>query len=124
MPASVDEAVALLAEFGPQDGRILAGGQSSLPTMAFAWRRRAHLIDINRIAELAELTATDKVITIGACVRHAAFEADTLPGATGALLRKVCRQHRPCPDSDARHLLRQRRQCRSCIGMVLRHGGA
>ena len=34
-PTSVDEAVALLAEWGPQDGRILAGGQSLVPTMAF-----------------------------------------------------------------------------------------
>jgi carbon-monoxide dehydrogenase medium subunit len=89
MPASVDEAVALLAEFGAQDGRILAGGQSLVPTMAFRMATPAHLIDINRIAELAELAVTDKVVTIGACVRHAAFETHTLPGATGALLRKV-----------------------------------
>lgn len=89
MPASVDEAVALLAEFGPQDGRILAGGQSLVPTMAFRMATPAHLIDINRIAELAELAVTDGVVTIGACVRHAAFETHTLPGATGALLRKV-----------------------------------
>jgi carbon-monoxide dehydrogenase medium subunit len=89
MPATVDEAVALLAEFGPQDGRILAGGQSLVPTMAFRMATPAHLIDINRIAGLAELTATAKVVTIGACVRHAAFEANALPGATGALLRKV-----------------------------------
>lgn len=89
MPASVDEAVALLAEFGPQDGRILAGGQSLVPTMAFRMATPAHLIDINRIAELAELAISEKVVTIGACVRHAAFEGNILPGATGALLRKV-----------------------------------
>lgn len=89
MPASVDEALALLSTFGAQDGRILAGGQSLVPTMAFRMATPAHLIDINRIAELAELTTTEKVVTIGACVRHAAFEANTLPGATGALLRKV-----------------------------------
>ena len=88
-PASVDEAVALLAEFGSQDGRILAGGQSLVPTMAFRMATPAHLIDINRIAGLAELAVSDNVVTIGACVRHSAFEADTLTGATGALLRKV-----------------------------------
>jgi carbon-monoxide dehydrogenase medium subunit len=90
-PTSLDEAVALLAELGPQDGRILAGGQSLVPTMAFRMARPAHLIDINGIAELATVTAKDDVLGIGACVRHAAFEADTVPGVTGALLRKVVR---------------------------------
>jgi aerobic carbon-monoxide dehydrogenase medium subunit len=90
-PASVDEAIALLAEWGPQDGRILAGGQSLVPTMAFRMAKPAHLIDINGIAELATLTVRDDVISIGACIRHAAFDIDTLPGATGALLRKVVR---------------------------------
>jgi aerobic carbon-monoxide dehydrogenase medium subunit len=88
-PTSLDEAVALLAELGPQDGRVLAGGQSLVPTMAFRMARPAHLIDINGIAELATVTVKDHVLDIGACVRHAAFEADTLPGVTGALLRKV-----------------------------------
>lgn len=88
-PTSVDEAVALLAEFGPQDGRILAGGQSLVPTMAFRMARPPHLIDINGIVELAELGVRGDIVTIGACVRHAAFDSDTLPGVTGALLRKV-----------------------------------
>jgi aerobic carbon-monoxide dehydrogenase medium subunit len=90
-PASVDEAVALLAEWGPQDGRILAGGQSLIPTMAFRVARPAHLIDINGIGELARIAINDGVVSIGACVRHAAFEGDAVPGPTGALLRKVVR---------------------------------
>jgi carbon-monoxide dehydrogenase medium subunit len=88
-PTSLDEAVALLAELAPQDGRILAGGQSLVPTMAFRAARPSHLIDINGIAELAALTVTDEMVRIGACVRHAAFENDRIPGATGTLLRKV-----------------------------------
>jgi carbon-monoxide dehydrogenase medium subunit len=96
-PTTVDEAVALLGEFGPRDGRVLAGGQSLIPTMAFRVARPAHLIDINGIAELAHLTVSDGVLTIGACVRHAAFERDAVPGATGALLRQVVRHiaHHP-----------------------------
>jgi aerobic carbon-monoxide dehydrogenase medium subunit len=90
-PTSLDEAVALLAELGPQDGRILAGGQSLVPTMAFRVARPTHLIDINGIAELATVTVKNDVLSIGACVRHAALEADTVPGVTGALLRKVVR---------------------------------
>jgi carbon-monoxide dehydrogenase medium subunit len=90
-PTSLDEAVTLLAELGPQDGRVLAGGQSLVPTMAFRMARPAHLIDINGIAELATVTVKGDVLSIGACVRHAALEADTVPGVTGALLRKVVR---------------------------------
>jgi carbon-monoxide dehydrogenase medium subunit len=96
-PTSVDEAVALLGEFGPRDGRVLAGGQSLIPTMAFRVARPAHLIDINGIAELARMTVRDGVLAVGACVRHAAFENDAVPGATGALLRQVVRHiaHHP-----------------------------
>jgi carbon-monoxide dehydrogenase medium subunit len=96
-PTSVDEAVALLAQWGPQDGRVLAGGQSLIPTMAFRVARPAHLIDINGITELGRITVAGGVLSIGACVRHAAFESDTVPGPTGALLRKVVRNiaHHP-----------------------------
>lgn len=90
-PASIDEAVVLLAKWGPQDGRILAGGQSLVPTMALRMARPAHLIDINGIAELARMAVIDGVLRIDACVRHAAFDTGALPGATGALLGKVVR---------------------------------
>ncbi len=74
-PTSSDEAVALLAELGPQDGRIMA--------------RPAHLIDINGIADLAALTVRNDVLSIGACARHVAFEGDAVSGSLGVLLRKV-----------------------------------
>ncbi|RDV02011.1 FAD binding domain-containing protein [Undibacter mobilis] len=90
-PKSVDEAVSLLDELAPQDGRILAGGQSLVATMAFRMARPSHLIDINGIEELAKLSADHGVVRIGACVRHCAFDSDALTGATGALLRKVVR---------------------------------
>src|SRR5262245_32178379 len=90
-PTSVDEAVALLAKWGPQNGRILAGGQSLVPIMAFRMAQPAHLIDINGIAELARMAVKDGVLSIGACVRHAAFDSDSVPGTTGALLRNVVR---------------------------------
>lgn len=90
-PRSVDEAVALLAELAPHDGRVLAGGQSLIPTMAFRMARPAHLIDINGIAELATLKVDKDRLKIGACVRHTAFESESVPGVTGALLRRVVR---------------------------------
>jgi aerobic carbon-monoxide dehydrogenase medium subunit len=91
-PRSVDEAVQLLGDLAADDGRILAGGQSLVPMMAFRMARPAHLIDINGIATLARIVVDHDVVRIGACVRHAAFERpDVVPGPTGVLLSKVMR---------------------------------
>ncbi len=86
---SVDDAVAILAEVAPDQGRILAGGQSLVPTMAFRLATPAHLVDINGIEELNTLVVADGVLSIGACVRHAAFHHSVVDGALGSLLTHV-----------------------------------
>lgn len=88
-PRTVDETVAKLAELAPHDGRILAGGQSLVPMMAFRLARPAHLIDINAVAGLDRLAVDGNVLSIGACVRHAAFHHPAVAGPTGALLAAV-----------------------------------
>jgi carbon-monoxide dehydrogenase medium subunit len=90
-PKTVDDAVAKLDELGAQDGRVLAGGQSLIPMMAFRMARPAHLIDINSVAGLDRLTVDAGTLSIGACVRHAAFHRPAAPGPTGALLSAVVR---------------------------------
>jgi carbon-monoxide dehydrogenase medium subunit len=90
-PKTLSEALAALAEFGPQDGRVLAGGQSLVPTMAFRLARPAHLVDINNIKELATLTVHNGRLVVGACIRHAAFQRRVCPGPLGALLAEVVR---------------------------------
>jgi aerobic carbon-monoxide dehydrogenase medium subunit len=90
-PTTVEEAVALLARLAPQDGRVLAGGQSLVPTMAFRLARPAHLVDINGIAALGRMAVVDGKLAIGACVRHAAFHRPPVDGPLGALLAKVVR---------------------------------
>jgi carbon-monoxide dehydrogenase medium subunit len=96
-PETVDEAVALLAEVAPADGRVLAGGQSLVPTMAFRLARPAHLVDINGIAELGRIAIADGKLAIGACVRHAAFYHPVADGPLGLLLTRVVRHiaHHP-----------------------------
>jgi aerobic carbon-monoxide dehydrogenase medium subunit len=89
LPKTVDDVVAMLAELGPQDGRVLAGGQSLVPMMAFRMARPAHLIDINAVAGLDRLAGEGSALSIGACVRHAAFHRPVVPGPTGALLTSV-----------------------------------
>jgi carbon-monoxide dehydrogenase medium subunit len=96
-PKTVDEAVAVLAEVAPADGRVLAGGQSLVPTMAFRLARPAHLVDINGIAELDRIAIADGKLVIGACVRHAAFYGPVADGPLGRLLSRVVRHiaHHP-----------------------------
>jgi len=88
-PKTIDEAVALLAEVAPQDGRVLAGGQSLVPTMAFRLAKPSHLVDINGVEALNRLTVTDDKLVIGACVRHAAFHRPVCDGPLGTLLTDV-----------------------------------
>jgi aerobic carbon-monoxide dehydrogenase medium subunit len=90
-PATLPEAVALLAELAPRDGRVLAGGQSLVPIMAFRLARPPHLIDINRIAGLDRLAIKDGSLRIGALVRHAAFHRPVEDGTLGAMLAAVMR---------------------------------
>ena len=90
-PATLDAALAVLAGAGAREGRVLAGGQSLLPTMALRLARPAHLIDINGIAELAGLRVENNELVIGACVRHAAFERTVEEGPLGRLLAHVVR---------------------------------
>jgi carbon-monoxide dehydrogenase medium subunit len=96
-PKTLDEAVALLAAVAPDDGRVLAGGQSLVPTMAFRLARPGHLVDINGIAELERIAVADGRLAIGACVRHAAFYRPVAEGPLGALLSRVVRHiaHHP-----------------------------
>jgi carbon-monoxide dehydrogenase medium subunit len=88
-PTTVDEAVAMLAEVAPEDGRILAGGQSLVPAMAFRLARPGHLVDINGIAELTRLAVDGDALVIGAGVRHAAFHRPVVDGVLGRLLTTV-----------------------------------
>jgi aerobic carbon-monoxide dehydrogenase medium subunit len=90
-PKTVEEAVATLAEVAGEDGRVLAGGQSLVPIMAFRLARPAHLVDINGVTALARLAVEGDKLAIGACVRHAAFHKPVVDGPLGRLLSKVVR---------------------------------
>ena len=78
-PASIDEAVALLA--ANPDAKILAGGQSLIPMMKLRFAAPEMLVDINNIAGLDEHRAeADGSCRIGALCRHVQLEkSQTLP---------------------------------------------
>jgi carbon-monoxide dehydrogenase medium subunit len=80
-----------LAELAPRDGRVLAGGQSLVPIMAFRLARPAHLIDINAVTGLDGLAVRDGMLRIGARARHAAFHRPVQEGPLGTMLAAVVR---------------------------------
>jgi len=90
-PKTIEEAVQTLAAVAGEDGRVLAGGQSLVPIMAFRLARPTHLVDINGIEALHHLAVEGDKLVIGACVRHAAFHKPVLGGPLGLLLSKVVR---------------------------------
>ena len=90
-PKSIEETLRLLAEFAPDDGRVIAGGQSLVPTMAFRLARPKHLVDINGVKALDTLKIQDGKLCIGAGVRHAAFHQPVDDGPLGRLLAAVVR---------------------------------
>jgi aerobic carbon-monoxide dehydrogenase medium subunit len=91
VPRSLDEALKILAEVAPQDGRVLAGGQSLVPIMAFRLAKPAHLVDINEVAGLDRLESDGQTLCIGARVRHAAFHKPVANNPLGRLLATVVR---------------------------------
>ena len=91
VPKTLNEALKILSEVAPQDGRVLAGGQSLVPIMAFRLAKPAHLVDINEVAGLDKITSDGKTLTIGARVRHAAFHKPAVDGPLGKLLANVVR---------------------------------
>src|SRR5205809_803406 len=92
-PASVAEALALLAEY-KDEARVLAGGQSLVPMMNFRVAAPKVLVDINRIAGLSGIKVAKNHLRIGALVRHAELERSADIAGTCRSSLKRCRTSR------------------------------
>ncbi|MFB9731711.1 FAD binding domain-containing protein [Ornithinimicrobium kibberense] len=87
-PADLDEALALLAELGP-DAKVLAGGQSLVPVLNMRLANPAHLVDLNRVPGLDHVTVEDDAVVVGALVRHAALLSHSAARTAQPLLRQA-----------------------------------
>ncbi|HEY8760636.1 MAG TPA: FAD binding domain-containing protein [Candidatus Dormibacteraeota bacterium] len=83
-PLSVAETVSLLGSL--EDAKVLAGGQSLIPLLNFRLARPAHLVDINRLAELDRVYERDGGLAVGATVRQADLEVNPLAASRCPLL--------------------------------------
>jgi carbon-monoxide dehydrogenase medium subunit len=77
-PASVEEAVRLLGQYG-DEAKILAGGHSLLPMMKLRFAEPEHLVDLNQIADLRGVREEGGTIHIGAMTtEHDLIASDLL----------------------------------------------
>ena len=79
--SSAEEAVKLLGS--AEDGKLLAGGQTLLPTMKQRLAAPSDLIDLRNIDAMRGITIDGKQVTIGAGTTHAEV-------AASAELAKIC----------------------------------
>jgi carbon-monoxide dehydrogenase medium subunit len=85
-PPSLKEALQIL-DAHPDEGKILAGGQSLIPLLNMRLARPKIVVDINRIEELNHVKATDTGVAIGANARQRALLTDRLIRERLAVMR-------------------------------------
>src|SRR5947209_4267418 len=89
-PQSVEETCQLLAAL--EDAKVLAGGQSLVPLLNFRLARPAHLVDINRIANLDRIYERDGGVAVQALARQSTVEDSELAARLCPLLPAALRQ--------------------------------
>jgi carbon-monoxide dehydrogenase medium subunit len=90
-PRSVGEALHLLGTLG-SDAKLLAGGHSLLPMMKLRFAQPAHLIDLNRIAELRGVCEDGNTVIVGAMTVENDIIASPVLQARLPLLVEAARQ--------------------------------
>jgi carbon-monoxide dehydrogenase medium subunit len=84
-PASLPEALALLAKYG-EDAKVLSGGQSLLPLLKLRLGQAAHLVDIGRIPGLEYIREEGGMLRIGGRTRESTLEHSELVKARYPIL--------------------------------------
>jgi carbon-monoxide dehydrogenase medium subunit len=74
-PASLEEALVLLAEHGDA-AKVMAGGQSLIPLLKLRFAQPGLIVDIGRLRGLSGITRNNGWLSIGALTRHVDLERD------------------------------------------------
>ena len=96
--ATAQEAAALLNS--SDDGKILAGGQTLIPTMKQRLADPTDVIDLSGAADLRGVTIAGDQVTIGAMTTHAEVAGHT---ALAALCPSICKLAANIGDPAVRH---------------------
>ena len=109
-PETTDEVFSLLTEYG-YDAKLLAGGQSLIPTMNFRLAQPAVLIDLNRINSLSFINKDKKNgLRIGAMTRQSEVENSSLIA-----------KHSPLISETMPHIAHPQIRNRGTIGGTIAH---
>jgi carbon-monoxide dehydrogenase medium subunit len=87
-PATVEEAVALLAELG-DSAKVIAGGQSLVPMLALRLAMFEHLVDLRRLDTLRTIERRNGNLFIGAGTTQATIERSAEVATSMPLLARV-----------------------------------
>src|SRR5881392_3909039 len=88
-PTTREEALALMAEHGGE-AKVLAGGQSLVPSMNFRLAQPSILVDLNGVADLFGIYADGEGgLRIRAMTRHRAVERSSLVAARAPLITEA-----------------------------------
>jgi aerobic carbon-monoxide dehydrogenase medium subunit len=93
-----------------EGAKVIAGGQSLLPMINVGLAAPEVLVDISRVGQAREVTASDGYLTIGALVTHAALIAS-----------EVARESQPLLGAAAAHIGSSRIRNRGTLGGSLAH---
>ncbi|MCL5075216.1 MAG: xanthine dehydrogenase family protein subunit M [Chloroflexi bacterium] len=91
LPQSVEEALAILAEYRGQ-ARIVAGGTDLIVELKQRQRRLRALVDITHIRSLHYLEANNGLVRIGATITHAEAAASQMLQEYAPVLSQACAQ--------------------------------
>ena len=90
-PKTMTEVIAILQEHG-DDARVMAGGHSLIPMMKLRMAEVPHLIDLQDIADLADIAIEGQQITLGAMVTQHALINHTDLSSAAPILREASLQ--------------------------------
>jgi aerobic carbon-monoxide dehydrogenase medium subunit len=72
-PGSLEEAVSVLGRYG-DEAKVIAGGQSLVPMMAFRLATPAVLVDLNGVTDLEYVRRDGDELVVGALARHRSIQ--------------------------------------------------
>jgi len=108
-PATIAEAVALLAAHGGE-AKPIAGGQSLVPMLAFRLTVPSLLVDLRKLSELRQIKITDAGVVLGAMVRWRDILED-----------RLLRQAHPLLTAAVEHIAHYQIRNRGTVGGSLAH---
>jgi aerobic carbon-monoxide dehydrogenase medium subunit len=106
-PKTLEEAISYLKR---EDAKVLAGGQSLLPMMAYRMAAPSLLIDVRHVPELLTVRVEGEKTVIGACLRW-----------VDLLHHKGVKEHQPLIPEAVQHIAHYQIRNRGTIGGSLSH---